>query len=398
MNDETRQKLSAYLDGALPAAEASALELQIAKSPELLRELEELKAVSRLLKDLPREPLPTGFLQRLERRRAAGDAPSERQDWVFLHPTYRPVAAALSGFIVALVVWDKVADKSSVVLPYAGVAVMNAADAPPVQYELADKVSRERQPADAGSALGGVAAPEFHPPSVPISEDDGRAAIVARRERVRAKGSPILAEAVAPVQTLDALGTGAGAAAFSAPAAAPAAPAPAKAFTPVSATRGMAQSSPLSEEERSAKNEALYEAFQSEKKRMGIAAIVAKDETAERAKRVLAAAGRMDQSASISSTRPALLAKTKALPGGPPPLRTVVAYQAAWASLLIPGEAPPVDFRTEMVVLLPEPGSVASTEEAAGEFVVYWTPEPGTPRERLRPVPASFLPVRLQRR
>jgi hypothetical protein len=397
MNDETRQKLSAYLDGGLPAAEAAALELQIAKSPELLKELEELKAVSKLLKDLPREPLPTGFLQRLERRRAAGDAPSERQDWVFLHPTYRPVAAALSGFIVALVVWDKVADKSAVVLPYAGIAVKTAADAPPVQFELADKVSNASQEAEAGTAIGGVAAPQFHPPSVEISEDDSSAAIVARRERARAKGSPILAEAVAPVQTLDALGSGGGAAA-SAPAALPAAPAPAKSFASVAATRGMAQSVPLSEEERSAKNEALYAALQSEKKRMGIAAIVAKDETADRAKRVLSAAGRMDQPASISSTRPALLGNAKALPGGPPPLRSVAAYQAAWASLLIPGQAPDVDFTTQMVVLLPEPGAVESAEESAGELVLSWRPTPGTPRERFAVVPASMLPVRLQRR
>ncbi|MDX6770829.1 MAG: hypothetical protein SF051_14940, partial [Elusimicrobiota bacterium] len=224
MNEETRLKLSAYLDGALPAEQAAALELDIAKSPELLRELEELKAVSKLVKDLPKEPLPVGFLQRLERRRAEGGAPAERRDWVFLHPTYRPVAAALSGFIVALVVWDKVADKSSVVMPYAAVAVKNAADAPPVQYELADKVSRAQKASADSPAIGGVAAPEFHPPSVPITEDESRAALIARRERARAKGRPLLEGAAEPL-SMDALGSGGAGAALAAQGSAPAAPA-----------------------------------------------------------------------------------------------------------------------------------------------------------------------------
>ena len=95
MNEELKQKVTAYLDGALPAAEAAAFEREIAKSPELLAELEEQRAVSKLLKDLPREKLPVGFMQRLERRRAGGDARPE-PEWVFLAPAYRPFAAALS--------------------------------------------------------------------------------------------------------------------------------------------------------------------------------------------------------------------------------------------------------------------------------------------------------------
>ncbi|MDX6768534.1 MAG: hypothetical protein SF051_03315, partial [Elusimicrobiota bacterium] len=186
-----------------------------------------------------------------------------------------------------------------------------------------------------------------------------------------------------------------------APAAAPQAEPAARAS--VAAVRGAALTPalmpvrPSSEEDRSAANEALYGSFEAEKKRMGIAAIVAKDEVSERARRVLSAAKRLDQPAPIESTRPALLGKVKALPGGPPPLRSQVAYQAAWSSLLLPGDAPPVDFRVEMVVLLPEPGEVLSALESAGEFVVTWSPFPGTPRERLRPVPASMLPVRLQK-
>lgn len=399
MNEKTREKLSAYLDGALPAAEAAALELDIAKSPALLRELEELRAVARLVKDLPREPLPVGFMQRLERRRAAAAAP-ERRDWVFLHPSFRPVAAVLSGFIVALVIWDKVADKSGIVLPHDGVAVRTAAEAPPVQYELADKASRAQS---ADDDARGAAAPEFRPPTVAISEDDARAALVARRERARAKGRPLLESADASLHTLDALGTGGSETAAVAPAAAPAAPTapastPVKSYSSIAAARGATQAVPLSEEERSAKNEAFYDALQTEKKRMGITAIVAKDETADRARKVLAAAGRLDTPAAIASTRPALLGKMRPAAGGAPPLRTIVAYRAAWASLLLAGDPPYVDFRAEMVVMLPEPGAVSSVEESAGELVVYWSPTSGGARERLRAVPASSLPVRLQRR
>lgn len=398
MNDELREKLSAYLDGALPAAQAAALELEIAKSPELLRELEELKAVSKLVKDLPKEPLPTGFLQRLERRRAAGNAPAER-DWVFLAPAYRPFAAALSGFIVALVVWDKVGGKTEVVLPYHdGAAVRTAADAPPVQYELADKVSAPRSP-DA-AAVTGVAAPTMHPPAVELLEDDKRAAIVARRERVRAPGAPLEGEPLAMSRA-----GGGGAQDFAPAASAPAAPA-AKRQASVAAVRGAAQSSiapaksvarPQTEEERSALNEEMYQALEREKKKMGIASLVARDETSERARRVLGAAGSGAAATPIGATTPLLLGDGKDASTRTLPLRSDAAYQAAWSSLMLPGQPPPVDFKTEMIVLLPEPGTVDSSLESAGELVVRWTPAPGSPRDRLRAVPASQYPVRLMR-
>lgn len=389
MNDELREKLSAYLDGALPAAQARALELDIAKSPELLRELEELKAVSKLLKDLPKEPLPVGFMQRLQRRRAGLDAPAEDRNWVFLSPTYRPFAAALSGLIVAVVIWDKVGEKTPVVPYYDGAAVLTAADAPPTQYELADKISSGKTAAS-DSSVAGAAALEVHSPRVEVPADDKRADMVARRERVRAPGAPLAAEADMAQHSF----AGGGGLSGAAPAAF--APAPA-AKASVAAVRGMGAARPQTEEERSALNEEMYQAFEREKKKMGIAALVAKDETSERARRVLSAAGRNQPAATIASPRPALLAKTAAPRGGHPALRSDAAYQAAWSSLLLPGQPPPVDFTTEMIVLLPEPGIVDSALESAGELVVLWTPAPGSPRDRLRAVPASQYPVRLMR-
>ncbi len=406
MNDELREKLSAYLDGALPAAEASALEREIARSPELLRELEDLQAVSKLVKDLPKEPLPVGFMQRLERRRQGGDAPAERRDWIFISPTYRPYAAALSGLIVAVAVWDKVGERAPIELPYDGVAVKTAAEAPPAQFDLAAKISAGKSaPADA--AVEGAAAPTMYPPAVPLSDDERQAAIVARRERVRAPGAPLTTgsdDGVAMDSAFGGVGAGAPAAAMPAlaekdvmrPAASVAAvrgaasPAPKEALS-----KGVAR--PQSEEERSALNEEMYQAFEREKKKMGIAALVARDETSEQARRVLSAAGRNKGEARISAAKPALLAAPRALPGGPPALRTDAAYQAAWSSLMLPGQPPPVDFTTEMIVLLPEPGTVDSAVESAGELVVRWTAAPGSPRDRLRPVPASLYPIRLMR-
>lgn len=405
MNDEQRQKLTAYLDGALPAAEAAAFELEIAKSPELLAELEDQRAVSRLLKDLPREKLPVGFLQRLQRRREAPDAPPERE-WVLLPPGLRPVAAALSGLIVAVVVWDKVGERPLPVPPYEHAAVKPAAEAPPVQFDLSKNVagSAAQDAALAGGAGGGkkesaagfaaTEEPGFRPPSVEIPEDQARAAIVARRERVRAKGQPIEADAdeAAAAQ----------AAALSepvAPAAAPAAaprPAERPAEGKVAATRGAAKAlapAGMSEEERSARNEEMYRRFEQEKRKMGIAGFAAKSD--DRAQRVLAAA-EGGAPARIDSMTPNLLgAKDGVLPRA---LRSESAYRDAWAALKLAGDPPPVDFAKDMVVVLPEPGTVLSALESGRELVVTWKREPKAgPASRLRALPLSGLSVRLVR-
>ena len=50
MNDETRELLSAYLDGALPEGERRALEARLASSAELRGALEDLRSVSKAVK------------------------------------------------------------------------------------------------------------------------------------------------------------------------------------------------------------------------------------------------------------------------------------------------------------------------------------------------------------
>jgi hypothetical protein len=418
MNEELKQKVTAYLDGALPAAEAAAFEREVAKSPELLAELEEQRAVSKMLKDLPREKLPVGFLQRLERRRAGADAPRERE-WVFLAPTYRPFAAALSGLIVAVVVWDKVGERPLPVLPYEHAAVKSAADAPPVQFELAknvapaaaDKLSGDlkKEADDAGYAA--TEDPGYAPPAVELPDDQRRQALVSKRERARAKGAPIGVEDMAPGSAIGGAGGGAAAGAAS-PAAEPAsmmelaaAPKPEEGKRAAAAVRGMAQAPaamqapaaarPQTEEERSARNEEMYQAFEKEKRKMGIAGFAPKKDDA--AQRVLSAAGIGTAPTRIDSATPNLLgAKDGVLPRA---LRSESAFRDAWFALKLPGDPPAVDFSQTMVVVLPEPGEVLTTKEAARELVVSWRrlPDAG-PAERLRPLPLSGKSVRLERR
>ncbi|OGR90503.1 MAG: hypothetical protein A2V88_09755 [Elusimicrobia bacterium RBG_16_66_12] len=130
MNDDLREKLSAYLDGALSEAERRDLESRLAASPDMRRELESLRAVSQAVKALPKSPLPAGYLARLQSRRARGGA--ERRDWVLLPPSYRPVAFALSSAVVAVAVWDQ----------------FNRTEAPISQVDLSGKITAS----DASSA------------------------------------------------------------------------------------------------------------------------------------------------------------------------------------------------------------------------------------------------------
>jgi anti-sigma factor RsiW len=65
-----KEDLSGYLDGALTGAERGRIEAHLQDCAECRAELEDLRAVSGLVKGLPQKPLPTGFLQRLETRRS----------------------------------------------------------------------------------------------------------------------------------------------------------------------------------------------------------------------------------------------------------------------------------------------------------------------------------------
>lgn len=147
MNDDMREKLSAYLDGALSEADRRDLEPRLAASSDLRRELEALRAASQAVKSLPRSPLPAGFLARLQARRARRGA--ERRDWVLLPPAFRPVAFALSSAIVAVAVWDQFnRTEAPLQLPKAAVKVIPQAEAPISQVDLSEKITA----ADASSS------------------------------------------------------------------------------------------------------------------------------------------------------------------------------------------------------------------------------------------------------
>lgn len=142
MNDDMREKLSAYLDGALPEAKRRDLESRLAGSTELRQELEALRAVSKSVKDLPKSPLPPGYMARLQARRARGAA--ERRDWVLLPHAYRPFAFALSGILAALVVWDRNrTPEAPFHFPYDAVKVVPESQAPVAQVDLSGRITAE---------------------------------------------------------------------------------------------------------------------------------------------------------------------------------------------------------------------------------------------------------------
>lgn len=59
--DEQRERLSAYMDGELPAAEAHRMEAHLAVCEECRRELAELRRLQALLRGLPEPRLPRSF-------------------------------------------------------------------------------------------------------------------------------------------------------------------------------------------------------------------------------------------------------------------------------------------------------------------------------------------------
>ena len=126
MNDDNREKLSAYLDGALSDEQRRAVEVEISRSEEMSRELAALRSVSEAVKGLGKEKLPEGFLTRLQARRARETAAPRA--------SYRPLALALSTAVIVLVVWDRTHHPRELLKPLpdwdgGGVALQSAAPA-----------------------------------------------------------------------------------------------------------------------------------------------------------------------------------------------------------------------------------------------------------------------------
>jgi anti-sigma factor RsiW len=428
MNDETRELLSAYLDGALPEAERRELDARLAVSAELRGALEDLRAVSRAVKDLPKEPLPPGFMARFQARRARGDAP--RRDWVFLPPEARPVVAALSIGVVALVIWDKVtvAPEQPFLHPPETAKVFDAANAPVAQLDLSRAARESAAGAAAGAGGGaGLSAGKFGalsdaksleiesaaaPPRAQASDklaylqtDDGRAdsemkaaakpSVAAMRgSSARAKGSPI---------SLD-----------GAPGAAGSAAAPSAEPQLTDRTRPT-----MTEEERSARNEQMFSQLEGQKKKMGMK-VLSKDEAGPDAEhRGFLGLREPPVAPAIRAPMPTLLKSAKSAGGN-----AAVAAQAAplaapagaagrlapdaalvftdarslassWVLLGLPGDPPAMDFANgRLVMIKPSATKILSVTPGPDAVTVVYRAllpdeESDPARDRVAPLPVA---------
>lgn len=103
------EELSAYIDGQLPAGERERVDAHLKACGECRAELGELQNVSRLMAALPRKPLPAGFMERLERRRAQ-EKGAEKEEaapgfgWLGLPP--RRLAFSMATVLVAFVAFE----------------------------------------------------------------------------------------------------------------------------------------------------------------------------------------------------------------------------------------------------------------------------------------------------
>ncbi len=397
MNDENLELLSAYLDGALPEAERAAFEARLLASAELRRELDELRAVAAAVKDLPKEPLPPGFLTRFAARRAAGDTP--KADWVFLPPAARPVAFALSSAVIALVIWNKVtvAPEPALLHPPGAAEVSDMKAAPVSQLDFAGRVSGAASVAattglaaqNATGIAGAVPEPERRGESTPSVSEKPAAPAAAPgfatppmaakgfARRARAFGSPLS----------DGAGEGGGA---------------------LLAERG-AQA--MTEEERSAKNEQMFGYIESEKKKMGIAKVMPKEELsgarllradAPAAPKIAAASPSLLKKASQSVPATERLDALQAAGAGPGPGRLspdaglvftdARSLASSWVLLGFPGEPPSVDFTTGRLVLLkPSATKILSVTPKPNSIDVVYRSL--TPEETADPVQDRVAPI-----
>ncbi|MEK7383582.1 MAG: zf-HC2 domain-containing protein [Elusimicrobiota bacterium] len=372
MNDSDREKLSAYLDGALSDAERRAVEVEISRSEEMRLELEALRAVSATVKGLPKEELPVGFMARLEARRAREGSGAGR-DYLIPPPSYRPLAFALSTAVVALVVWDKTRVPEEMIVPRASwdsetIAVKSAA-ANEITAQTAKKEDAAK-PATFGKHISAPGKP------LEFQESDGAG---ARSMAGRA-----------------------GLSAPSGPAAAAPAPAPAPAAADGESSGYLARN----EEERSAINERLYKGFEEEKKRMGIAKIMDKDAEEDK----LSSGGRefmalqaTPEPARVGRARgstAAVRGMAKAKGGAPAikalTLKTAESLQAAWDAAGLSGEPPAVDFPGQMAVFLAGPSGCGIVDvQVRRKFIVVLYKDAGfdDASARVRALALSPKPV-----
>lgn len=394
MNDDIREKLSAYLDGALNEQDRRAVEVEISRSEEMRLELEALRAVSGAVKGLPKEKLPAGFMARLEARRARENSKPQR-DYFILPPSYRPLAFALSTAVVALVIWDRTHTPTEYVSPRAGwdsekVAVKTAADAPP-SIDVSGQVAALGEQTKSLDAAVQTAKKEASADKAAASSTFGK--------HISAPGKPL---EIAESNASSFSGAG-GAKLAAAPAPAAAATAEADQLEPAEAPKGAFLA--RNEEERSAINERLYKGFEEEKKRMGITRIMDKDDEIQNLPtggRELMTLQASPEAARVDGGRPVTAARgAKAKRQSAPIVRAITlkssdALQAAWAAAGLPGEPPAVNFPDQMAIFLTGPQGCGIVDvQSRKKFIVVLYKNAGLDdaASRVRAVALSPKPV-----
>ena len=168
--EHVKEKLSEFLDRELPEDESRLVQDHLSACAGCRAALEELKAVSRLVADLPREPLPSGFLARLERRRSR-----ETSRRLFPAPA-RALAFALSCAVVMLVVYQRFQPRLA---PLSGAARVSEASRQRLEQ-------RQLVPAPAPSMARAT------------YRGGGLASLTAAREAAKAPGAPLEVQEAPP--------------------------------------------------------------------------------------------------------------------------------------------------------------------------------------------------------
>lgn len=102
-----KELLSAHADASAPASERGMLDEHLGSCADCRKEFAELKAVSKLVADLPQAELPVGFMARLGRRRREGEAAPAAFTFPG-HSPWRLAGFAATGVLVCLVFFREV--------------------------------------------------------------------------------------------------------------------------------------------------------------------------------------------------------------------------------------------------------------------------------------------------
>lgn len=357
MNDDLREKLSAYLDGALSETARRDLEARLAASSDLRAELEGLRAVSKAVKGLPRSPLPQGFLARLEARRARGAAP--RRDWVLLPPSYRPAAFALSSAVVATVVWEQFnRTEAPPLLTYEAVKVVPSSQAPISQLDLSAKVADAPEGGSGPEALNKISRANAALEGMGLAERKGD----AQASRPAAPGEPLgfKEDALSPGKS--------------------------------------AKGTTMTEEERSSRNEEIIAALEKKKRSLGIARVLQRDASVGAVRGGAAGGG---ASAPQAAEEPANYASGILSPDAGLVVIDDAGLAFSWTLLGLPGKAPSVDYAVRRAVLLKRSRTkLLATRSGPDRVSVYFRllapGEAADPaKDRFATIPAKPKPVSL---